>query len=60
VSYPFPLHAIRYYRCGEIFRQYLEVVKNAGVAPIVVFDGFPLPAKAAEQERRQRWAFSFI
>ena len=41
-------------RCGDIFRAHLRVVKGNGIIPFVVFDGLPLPAKASEDERRQR------
>jgi len=41
-------------RCGDIFRAHLRVVKGNGITPFVVFDGLPLPAKASEDERRQR------
>lgn len=42
-------------RYTDIFRSYLCSMKKAGVIPIVVFDRFPLPAKASETERRWRW-----
>ncbi|CAH3191412.1 unnamed protein product [Porites evermanni] len=41
-------------RFGNTFQRYLQTAKNAGVRPFVVFDGLPLPAKAAEDERRKR------
>ncbi|XP_068712858.1 exonuclease 1-like [Montipora foliosa] len=41
-------------RCGDIFRAHFRVVKGNGITPFVVFDGLPLPAKASEDERRQR------
>lgn len=41
-------------RCRDIFRAHLRVVKANGITPFVVFDGLPLPAKASEDERRQR------
>ncbi|XP_068710093.1 uncharacterized protein [Montipora foliosa] len=41
-------------RCGDIFRAHLRLVKGNGITPFVVFDGLPLPAKASEDERRQR------
>lgn len=41
-------------RFDSIFQSYLQTVTNAGVRPLVVFDGLPLPAKAAEEERRKR------
>ncbi|XP_022801590.1 exonuclease 1-like [Stylophora pistillata] len=33
-------------RFDSIFQSYLQTVTNAGVRPLVVFDGLPLPAKA--------------
>ena len=42
------------YRFGDIFEKYLQIVKTSGVIPFVVFDGFTLPAKASENERRRR------
>ena len=41
-------------RCGSIFQGYVRAVKEAGITPFIVFDGFRLPAKAKEDDRRQR------
>ncbi|XP_028410371.1 exonuclease 1-like [Dendronephthya gigantea] len=41
-------------RFGDIFEAHLRIVKESGVVPFVVFDGFDLPGKAIEHERRQR------
>ncbi len=43
-------------RCAEIFRQHLNIIVDSGLTLIVVFDGLPLPAKANEVQRRQRYS----
>ena len=45
---------LSFHRCAEIFRRHLQITKELGIVPIVVFDGLPLPAKAIENQRRQR------
>lgn len=54
VSFVTLLRSYRPLRCGDIFRTHLRAVKGNGITPFVVFDGLPLPAKASEDERRQR------
>ncbi|KXJ18272.1 Exonuclease 1 [Exaiptasia diaphana] len=40
-------------RSLDVFEKYLNLLKNAGVRPYIVFDGLKLPAKADEDERRR-------
>jgi 5'-3' exonuclease len=42
-------------RATVIFARYLKLFKEAGVTPLVVFDGQKLPAKTEENDRRQRY-----
>ncbi|CAB4037499.1 exonuclease 1-like [Paramuricea clavata] len=40
-------------RFSRIFNSHIQLLKDAGVIPLMVFDGLPLPAKEKENARRQ-------
>ena len=42
------------------FTSYLQRLQEAGVIPLVVFDGQKLPAKADENMRRRRYFIVYI
>jgi hypothetical protein len=37
------------------FMSRIEMLRSAGVEPVVVFDGGPMASKADEEDTRRRW-----
>jgi exonuclease-1 len=50
------LHAALRCRFVAYFLRCVEVLQRAGVQPLCVFDGGPLPSKAGEEAERERCA----
>ena len=42
------------FRLATIFRKHLQLIIDAGLIPLIVFDGMALPAKANEAAKRQQ------